>query len=69
MYNCTGGKLTRGYTVALSLKLLCKNEELSTNMMTNAYVLGWCVEMVIFNFKVIINNFKPTSNIIFEINI
>jgi len=46
MYNCTGGKLTRGYTVALSLKLLCKNEKLSTNMMTNAYVLGWCVEML-----------------------
>ena len=46
MYNCTGGKLTRGYTVALSLKLLCKDEELSNKQMTDAYVLGWCVELV-----------------------
>ena len=46
MHNCTGGKLTRGYTVALSLKLLCKDEELSNKQMTDAYVLGWCVELV-----------------------
>lgn len=46
LYNCTGGKLTRGYTVALSLKLVCKDEELSTKQMTDAYVLGWCVELL-----------------------
>ena len=46
MYNCTGGKLTRGYTVALTLKLLSKDEELSTKQATDAYVLGWCLELV-----------------------
>mgnify|MGYP002049719240 CR=1 FL=1 len=32
--------------MALSLKLLCKDEELSNKQMTDAYVLGWCVELV-----------------------
>ena len=48
MYNCTDGKLTRGYTVALSLKLLSEDEKLCENKMKEAYILGWCIEFVSF---------------------
>jgi len=46
LYNCTNGKLTRGFTVALTLKLLNKNDQLSDEKMREAYVLGWCVELL-----------------------
>ena len=51
LYNCTNGKLTRGFTVALTLKLLNKNDQLSDEKMREAYVLGWCVELVIIIFS------------------
>lgn len=48
MYNCTDGKMTRGYTVALSLKLLSEDDKLCEDKikMNDAYVLGWCIEFL-----------------------
>ena len=46
MYNCTDGKLTRGFTVALSLKLLSEDDKLCEDKMKDAYILGWCIEFV-----------------------
>jgi len=46
MYNCTDGKLTRGFTVALSLKLLSEDDKLCEDKMKDAYILGWCIEFL-----------------------
>ena len=51
-YNLTNGKLTRGTTVALTLKLL-SDDNSSKEMLNKSFILGWCVEFVSLFFKVI----------------
>ena len=49
-YNLTNGKLNRGTTVPLTLKLLSKNEheDISKDKLKEAFILGWCIEFVRF---------------------
>lgn len=44
-YNLTNGKLTRGTTVALTLKLL-SDDNSSKEMLNKSFILGWCVEFM-----------------------
>lgn len=44
-YNLTNGKLNRGSTVPLTLKLLSKND-ISRDKLREAFILGWCIEFV-----------------------
>jgi len=44
-YNLTNGKLNRGSTVPLTLKLLSKND-ISRDKLREAFILGWCIEFL-----------------------
>ena len=45
-YNVPGGKKNRGMSVLVSYRLLAPAEEQSEESLTEARIMGWCVEFV-----------------------
>ena len=46
-YNCLGGKMTRGLTVAFTVQELCKLKNIPfESLKKKAYVVGWAIEFL-----------------------